>query len=84
MSINVHKALFRIRPYKNAFAILVKYEDRIFLAEEGSLAHLKPKFIQIVKNRECLRPFLERALSISAASFENAMTPEEERKLALA
>lgn len=84
MSIDVHKALFRIRPYKNAFAILVKYEDRIFLAEEGSLVYLKPKFIQIVKNRECLRPFLERALSVNTITFENVITPEEERKLALA
>lgn len=84
MNIDVHKALFRIRPYKNAFAIVIKYENRIFLAEEGSLVYLKPKFIQIVNNRECLRPFLERAFSSSVLPFEPNISSDDERKLALA
>lgn len=82
MNIDVHKARFKIFPYKGSFAIVVKYGDRKFLAQDGSLSYLKPKFIQIVKQRECLRPFLERALCLNHVSFEEVITSEVERKLA--
>lgn len=63
MMVDVKKAVFRIVTYGESFAFIVRYEGRLFIAERGALPYLKPKFIQAVKDRGLLRPFLERALA---------------------
>lgn len=78
MMIDVMKVIFRTVPYAENFAFSVKYEGRLFISERGALHYLKPRFMQVVKDRELLLPFLERALATSIPFSSLASEPVSE------
>jgi hypothetical protein len=64
MNIDVMKARFAIKKIeKNTFAMIVKYGEKTFIACQGSLNYVKPKFMACVKNRQLLLPVIQRSLA---------------------
>lgn len=64
MVVDVMKVRFSIRKIGEQFAIVIKYGDKTFTFAKGALPYVKAKYLQIVRNRELLRPVIEKALQM--------------------
>lgn len=66
--IDVSKVKFTIRQVNGFFTILVRYENHSFyIFKEANLNAIKVKFLNIVKNRELLKPIVLNYLEKEAS-----------------
>lgn len=64
--IDVYKARFGIVKRNNTFCFIVKYDQKVFIAAQGTLDYLRPKFTAVVKDRKKLEPVIRRKLGETA------------------